>query len=589
MSPVGAGLKPGPGHFRSPWFWLAFIALLCILVVGWKLFWFLTDDAFITFRYASNSILGYGYTWNPPPFRPVEGYTNFLWLLLLEFVWRTLGVEPPDSANILSLGFAMGTLVFGALIGLRMKLTGAGVKLRYPLVFIALFAAVTNRTFLAWSSSGLETALFTFLLTAWIFFMLNPTRNLSAWVFLASLLSSLTYLTRPDGLLVVFGTLFLLLWKRVRAELTNTDVSFALPLLIVPAHFLWRKSYYGLWFPNTFYAKYVAAWPESGIRYVLSFCMEYSLWVWLLLAGAFLWKAARGLSARRPGLRMSQLIVTAVIAGHFSYYTFVVGGDYFEYRVYNHLILLLFISSVWLADRVFTRSRAAVGTMVLFVLLSYPIPWAHWHASKDLNTREQTKGMVLPVAPYFPWPMNYYVSVFDDLQRWLMVHMVCVRHQEHKVTAEFQLGRYPTREEGMAKFEPGNDVTYKFAVGIIGWVMPHTAIIDIYGLNDYVVARTPSPAHSSIPWKATVEASVMEREPQLRRMAHEHIALKDYVACFRPNLYVTRDGKTGRLQFHRDAEREAPTREEIIDCEETWWAWANAMTEKTGGGSLRRE
>jgi arabinofuranosyltransferase len=195
----------------------------------------------------------------------VEGYTNFLWLLLLEFVWRTLGVEPPDSANILSLGFAMGTLVFGALIGLRMKLTGAGVKLRYPLVFIALFAAVTNRTFLAWSSSGLETALFTFLLTAWIFFMLNPTRNLSAWVFLTSLLATLTYLTRPDGLLVVFGTLFLLLWKRVRAELTNTDVSFALPLLIVPAHFLWRKSYYGLWFPNTFYAKYVAAWPESGM------------------------------------------------------------------------------------------------------------------------------------------------------------------------------------------------------------------------------------------------------------------------------------------------------------------------------------
>jgi arabinofuranosyltransferase len=65
--------EPGPGHFRSPWFWLAFIALLCILVVGWKLFWFLTDDAFITFRYASNSILGHGYTWNPPPFRPVEG------------------------------------------------------------------------------------------------------------------------------------------------------------------------------------------------------------------------------------------------------------------------------------------------------------------------------------------------------------------------------------------------------------------------------------------------------------------------------------------------------------------------------------
>ena len=58
------------------------------LVAGWQLFWFLTDDAFIAFRYVSNSQFGRGYVWNPPPFLPVEGYTSFLWVALLDGVWR---------------------------------------------------------------------------------------------------------------------------------------------------------------------------------------------------------------------------------------------------------------------------------------------------------------------------------------------------------------------------------------------------------------------------------------------------------------------------------------------------------------------
>jgi arabinofuranosyltransferase len=61
------------------------------------LLWFLTDDAYISFRYVSNSLLGRGSVWNPPPFRPVEGHSNLLWMLLLEAVWRVVGVAPPQQ------------------------------------------------------------------------------------------------------------------------------------------------------------------------------------------------------------------------------------------------------------------------------------------------------------------------------------------------------------------------------------------------------------------------------------------------------------------------------------------------------------
>jgi arabinofuranosyltransferase len=57
-----------------------------VLFFGWRMFLFLTDDEYISFRYVSNSILGYGYLWNPPPFSRVEGYSNFLWIVLLDVI-----------------------------------------------------------------------------------------------------------------------------------------------------------------------------------------------------------------------------------------------------------------------------------------------------------------------------------------------------------------------------------------------------------------------------------------------------------------------------------------------------------------------
>jgi len=73
---------------RNLWIGVIVVAGWIALYLGWKAFWFLTDDAFIAFRHVSNSILGFGYVWNAPPFRPVEGYTSFLWVVVLDWVWR---------------------------------------------------------------------------------------------------------------------------------------------------------------------------------------------------------------------------------------------------------------------------------------------------------------------------------------------------------------------------------------------------------------------------------------------------------------------------------------------------------------------
>jgi hypothetical protein len=141
-----------------------FLAAGVLLFFGWKLFWFLTDDALIAFRYVSNSISGYGYVWNPPPFKPVEGYTSFLWVLLLDFIWRVFNIKPPEIVNYLSLGFSYLTLLAVAVFVLRLQLRPGLARLRPVWLGFVLLFILTNRTFLAWSSSGMETAMFNFFL-----------------------------------------------------------------------------------------------------------------------------------------------------------------------------------------------------------------------------------------------------------------------------------------------------------------------------------------------------------------------------------------------------------------------------------------
>ncbi len=45
-------------------------------------FWWVTDDAYISFRYARNLALGEGLRFNVWEQPPVEGYSNFLWFVL---------------------------------------------------------------------------------------------------------------------------------------------------------------------------------------------------------------------------------------------------------------------------------------------------------------------------------------------------------------------------------------------------------------------------------------------------------------------------------------------------------------------------
>ena len=523
------------------------------LFFGWRLLWFLTDDAYIAFRYVSNSILGYGYVWNAPPFLPVEGYTSFLWVVILDGTWRAFGVEPPEAANWISLFFAFSTLALATVMAWRLDWPDRWRRARIWIIALLQVGVITNRSFLTWASSGLETALFNFLVLLWLFFTFQARRWWWAYAMTGS--AALIALTRPDGLLFCAVTLVLVVAVGLGARPVRPIrlLGGLSPLLLVVAHLVWRRIFYGAWLPNTYYAKMAGPWPASGIRYLASFVLEHALWIWALVVvwgGIKWWNQVR--ADGETGRPLDRLVVLGgmgALLAHVGYYTFMVGGDHFEYRVYSHLIVPLLLAFVWALKSARFRLPVAAALLVGFILLSGVIPWVHFAATRNLDTRKQTHQMRVPIAKHFPGPVRPYVGAFDDLQNWLIGHYVCSRHQEHKIANEVWMSQtLPTRSEGLQLDDADYPVmAFWGGIGGLAWVLPNVNFIDLFGLNDYVIARSPL------------------KDQTTRRMAHDRRPPPDYVNCFEPNVNLE-PGKGVKIETRR-----VPlTENDIRNCEADW-------------------
>ncbi len=404
---------------------------------GWQLFLFQTDDAYIAYRYVANAAAGWGLTFNPPPFQPVEGYTSFLWVGLLWLIWEIKGVTPPAASMVLNPLFGYAGLLLCCAFVLRMKRIRHVDAHMGTVLALVLCGVLSNRTYLTWLSSGLETSLFNLLLMWWVFeCFAQPGARTSGWITRLSLSAGLAALARPDGLLAMAGTCVILLTLRLgHKDRSALRLRWAWPLLMVPAHLIWRRFTYGDWLPNTYYAKHIGAWPEAGWRYLASFILEYGVWVWLVIA--FLWAARTVRRLRNNPPRLLSFfspgaIAVAMLLVHAGYYTLRVGGDHFEYRVFSHLIPLLYVSAARMAAGM-GGAAVVMGTLGVFVVAALPIQWMHWIETRGLNKRDETYFLISPIAHSFPAFVRPIIKEWDTWQGWLIRHAICVRHQEHKV------------------------------------------------------------------------------------------------------------------------------------------------------------
>lgn len=351
-----------------------FYSYLPYIIILWSIWFalqnqFLQDDAFISFRYAENLNKGYGLVFNPG--ERVEGYTNFLWTLLISFGMK-IGFQPETFSVGLGCLLYLGSMTAYFLIAKR-------TWNDYFVISSFLLLLGSNYSFSSYATGGLETSLVTFL-TAYSFYITQNVIEFKKYewklFFLLGLLFSLLFLTRMDsGLFIGITGLFLLV-HLVRNKIKNAillTASTSVPFLLIILIWLsWKYSFYGTIFPNTLAVKTegsVYLNILSGLEYLYSFITTY--WIGSLFILSLLY-----ILNKNDHSLIGIFVLSAAIILIQACYLLLIGGDFMEFRlivpVFPLIVLIVFFT-------IFEKFRR---TGVIAVLISITFA-SYYYRAKD--------------------------------------------------------------------------------------------------------------------------------------------------------------------------------------------------------------
>jgi hypothetical protein len=422
---------------------------------------FVTDDAFISFRYARNLVEKGELAWNPGTGERVEGYTNFLWTLLMAGAIAA-GVDPVPASKIFGLAFALGTLLVTYGLAARvLRSRGAA------LLAVALLG--TNYTFSAFATGGLETQMQTFLIATGALLAISIA-DADRWsvprAAALSLLCAAALLTRLDSAIPVLVMYLFLFAASNRGEAGGAGraggrgaawAALLFPaLIVVGSWLLWKRSYYGSVLPNSYYVKGSMLSLDilkGGILYVFEFLRAYCLLPILLI---FLFVLGKVLAKRefRPLAAICALWIIYIVR---------VGGDFMEFRFFVPVLPFIFILAVATLRSVGNAIPAGGERIVAALAIMLPICSA-FHAATFDGT---------PGVEQIPKLRDYITG---------------------------KNGNWEDAGKALAALFPDGDVTIATtAAGAIPYYSKLPAV-DMLGMNDSWVARSgeiigPRPGH----------------------------------------------------------------------------------------------
>lgn len=270
------------------------------------------DDAAISLAYAKHLVRGDGLVLSPGA-NAVEGYSNFLWVLILA-PFTARGVDAILAAKALGITLSLAALLLLA------HVPGLVERRRIrPLDLLAPALTGLALPFALWSASGLENGLEAFLLVLAVALSLREIDE-RATVPASSLAFLALALTRPEG--VVFWSvalahraLLVLLGRRRLRRDVEWMAAFIVPFAL---YHTWHYLYFGEFVPNTYFAKaggrspthllgYLTHPGDPGLRYVRMFLSDY----WLLPPVPFVQSLIKG----SQGLALGGLLILVLLVG----------------------------------------------------------------------------------------------------------------------------------------------------------------------------------------------------------------------------------------------------------------------------------
>lgn len=334
------------------------------------------DDAFITYRYAKNLAQGHGITWNVGE-APVEGYTNFLLVVLLAPFIR-LGLDPLLITRLLSILAAIGLLI---LFYRFARETCSADRQSAWLIGLSLLAA-TPTAFLC--MLGLETVLYAFMLSM-SFYLANRflARDRIQDLWGSNLAGFAAFLLRPEAPLLSLCVGGVVLLSKVRQPgllrfvVRGWGASWCLPMGI---YLGWKLIHFGTLLPNAFFIKAAGGeWISyAGIGSIAEFISNAR--VMLLLAAL----SAPTLSSGT--LKKTTSVALFFLGGYLTFYTRVDtlmdAHGRFLYPLFPFVWFLALptLTTLFSAGRICGR-RTHVRVLVMmaaFVFLTTPNVWSSY-------------------------------------------------------------------------------------------------------------------------------------------------------------------------------------------------------------------
>lgn len=377
----------------------------------WSLRW-VTDDAFISFRYADNLCRGLGLVFNAG--ERVEGYTNFLWTLLMAGGIR-LGVDPVSWSA--GLGVLAYLLTAACWAGISWRLWNRNPTGPYlPLAALALLVQHDQHIF---ATCGLETSWVTLFVTLAFAALLFAQRGRD--YYLAGAALTVAALSRPDALIFLMAVAVFTMFTSAD-RLRSVARLLLFPVLIYLPYWIWRYTYYGYPFPNTYYAKSGGlAYYEQGIQYLWMYVKTYYVFALVPVAVVLLWLRSRNSTkgeSQSSDARTAWLLVAFMVP--FTLYVVRVGGDFMFGRfllpvagfgffalecalrrlrfgtVWTWSIALLLVVLVWARQDLFKSALIVNG--VADEPACYPAAWHENAKTSGMKMRSLFEGRDVRVA-----------------------------------------------------------------------------------------------------------------------------------------------------------------------------------------------
>lgn len=487
-------------------------------------FWWVTDDAFISFRFARNLARGAGLQFNVWDAPPVEGYSNFLWVVLAGGV-HAVGLDMVLVMPVLS--WMCGALLLAVLF--HRLVTRLDVPT--PIAVVTTIGLACYPPFAVWSTGGLATMPFALLLFL-TFDRLVLARQGPDWLG-GGLCGVALTLIRVEGVawfavvavLALFGH-----WSRRRLVLRPLLGAGLLVAAAFGGHILWRHGYYGEWVANTVHVKRVSGpeFIERGFRYVMASVLTY-LTPLLILPGALL--------ALRPR-RISTGLGVAALAWAFPVYAVVVSGDYMPMGrflvpglAFATILIAWLLTDLARADRSRMAAALVAGSAILVI---GALPGWNLH------------GLPSRARAWCSYRMREPTKTYTEYERWAQMSV--------KIEGYRRRGRL-TRAFADAELEPPVTMAVR-ALGAIGYetdfLMFDCAGLIIPSLARRVVTEwVDQPGHDKA---VSLKSFAAEKATILRVWM-----FKEGVG---PEAVV--EGVKGALKTHKDPEVRAQYRPELV-------------------------